>query len=273
MEGSNPRPRWCKHLALPTELIARVSTEHIVYAISALVHMFEPLYYTYVRDVLNMKLKEKNKAINFRQQGVSIGEIARLLNVAKSSVSLWVRDVRLTKSQLNTLNKNGHSVDTIEKRRIARIANTLSKREEIMSVAAKEVCQLQADPLWSIGVALYWGEGGKTQQTARLSNSDPSVIRVMMRFFERYSSVPKEKYRGHVHTFSHTNADRSVHYWSKISGIPKDKFFKTYVKQSSASKKKRETLPYGTVQIYLHDSVFFFRLMGWIRGVKEQHEN
>jgi transposase-like protein len=273
VEGSNPRPRWCKHLALPTELTAHVPTVHIVYVILTLVHTFEPLYHTHIREFLTMKVKEKNKAITLRQKGVSMGEIARILNVAKSSVSYWVRDIKLTESQLNTLNKNGHSTESIEKRRTSRIANTQRKREEIMSEAAKEVRHLQLDPLWSIGVALYWGEGGKTQQTARLSNSDPAVIKVMMRFFDRYSAVSREKYRGHVHTFSHRNVDEAIQYWSNISGIPKDKFFRTYVKQSSASKKKRETLPYGTVQIYLHDSVFFFRLMGWIRGVKKQHEN
>ena len=215
-----------------------------------------------------MKVKEKNKAVVLRQQGVSMGEIAKLLNVAKSSVSYWVRDIKLTKSQLNTLNKNGHSIDAIEKRRIARITNTRSRREKIMSDASKEVDKLLTEPLWCIGVALYWGEGGKTQQTARLSNSDPEVIRIMMCFFDQYSGVHKNKYRGHVHTFSHKNAERAVQYWSKISGLPKNKFFKTYVKQSNASKKKRETLPYGTLQIYLHDTKFFFRLMGWIDGIK-----
>jgi hypothetical protein len=141
-----------------------------------------------------------------------------------------------------------------------------------MKNAGKEVPGLSKESLWCIGVALYWGEGGKTQQTARVANSDPAVIKVMMRFFERYSGVQKEKYRGHVHTFSHKNASDAVQYWSKISGIPPNKFFKTYVKQSSASKKKRETLPYGTFQIYLHDTIFFFRLMGWIDKLKEMGE-
>ena len=32
-------------------------------------------------------------------------------------------------------------------------------------------------------------------------------------------------------------------YWSKVSGIPRNQFFKTYVKPSSASLHKRNTLP------------------------------
>jgi transposase-like protein len=215
-----------------------------------------------------MKVHERQRALTLRKKGVSMGEIARTLNVAKSSVSYWVREIKLTSRQKDRLNKNGHSIDAIEKRRTARIANTKKRREEIISKAGEEVLGLQKDPLWCIGTALYWGEGGKTQQTARVANSDPAVIKIMMRFFEKYSGVDESKYRAHVHTFSHRNAGKAVQYWSKISGVPKCRFFKTYVKQSSASKKKRDTLPYGTVQIYVHDSDFFFRLMGWIKGLE-----
>lgn len=216
-----------------------------------------------------MKNIEKDKAIALRRSGISMGEIAKKLNVAKSSVSYWVRDIELSRTQKNKLNKNGHSIASIEKRRIARISNTRKRREEIMQKAQNEVSELLKDPLWCIGIALYWGEGGKTQQTARVANSDPAVIRIMMRFFERYSNVSRDKYRAHVHTFSHKNVSQAVNYWSKISGISKTKFYQTYVKLSSANKRKRETLPYGTLQIYIHESTFFFRLMGWIEKLKE----
>jgi predicted transcriptional regulator len=219
-----------------------------------------------------MKVNEKHKAIELRKQGISMGEIAKILNVAKSSVSNWVGDIELSTVQRNKLNRNGHSIESIEKRRVARITNTKKRRQLIMKQAGEEVLQLSNDPLWCVGVALYWGEGGKTQQTARVSNSDPAVIKIMMRFFEKYSCVHKSKFHAHVHTFSHKNVKKAVEYWSRISGISTSKFFKTYVKQSSASLKKRETLSYGTMQIYIHDTVFFFRLMGWIDKLKEMGE-
>jgi predicted transcriptional regulator len=220
-----------------------------------------------------MKTKEQRKARELRMSGKSMGDIATTLGVSKSSVSYWVRDIVLTQKQRVQLNKNGHSVGAIEKRRVARIGNTQQQRDIMRHNAACEVQLLSQNMLWCIGVALYWGEGGKTQQTARLSNSDPAVIKTMMRFFRECCDIPEEKFRGHVHTFSHRNADKAVEYWSDISGIPKNKFYKTYVKKSSASKNKRDTLPYGTIQIYVHDTKFFFRLMGWLERVKEmQHK-
>ncbi|PIR57429.1 MAG: hypothetical protein COU72_00970 [Parcubacteria group bacterium CG10_big_fil_rev_8_21_14_0_10_41_35] len=215
-----------------------------------------------------MKVMERNEAIKLRKQGMAMGEIAKKIGVSKSSVSYWVRDIAITKQQRSKLNANGHSVEAIEKRRIARLANTQKHRDIIKQEALIEASQLVSQPLWCIGVALYWGEGGKTQQTARISNADPTVIFTMMRFFREICEIPEEKFRGHVHTFAHTNINKSVQYWSTVSDIPTTRFYKTYCKPSSASRQKRDTLPYGTVQIYVHDSDFFFRLIAWIEYLK-----
>ncbi len=219
-----------------------------------------------------MKNIEQKEAVRLRRKGVSLGEIATTLKVAKSSVSLWVRDVPLTVSQRTKLNKNGHSIDAIEKRRDSRIGKTKLRRKNWQQEAMLEAPLLAKNIDWCIGVALYWGEGGKTQQTARISNSDPAVIKTMMYFFRHTCQVPEEKFRGHVHTFAHNNVKKAEEYWSAISGIPSERLFKTYVKQSSASLDKRHTLPYGTFQIYVHDTSFFYRMMGWLEYLKKLHD-
>ena len=121
-----------------------------------------------------------------------------------------------------------------------------------------------------MGTALYWGEGGKTNKgMARISNSDPEVIRFMMRFFHEIFDVPSKKFRGHVHTFSHLNAEKAELYWSKVSGIPRGQFYKTYSKPSIASKGKSDSLPYGTFQIYVCDTTIFLTIKGWIERLSE----
>ena len=50
-----------------------------------------------------MKKAERDQARELRRQGLSLGEIRRQLGVAKSSVSLWVRDIELTPEQLERL--------------------------------------------------------------------------------------------------------------------------------------------------------------------------
>lgn len=216
-----------------------------------------------------MKVQAKKEAIRLRKKGLPMGEIAKKLNVAKSSVSYWVRDVRLSESKLKKLKQNSHTIEVVEKRRVARLENTDRRRQKVREVALADIERLKGDPLWYVGVSLYWGEGGKTQQTARLSNSDPAVIRVMMKFFRETCEIPEEKFRGHLHTFEGADIESDEKFWSEVSQIPRQYFYKTYSKQSLSSKRKRKTLEHGTFQIYVHDSDFFFRLMTWIEYLKK----
>jgi len=55
---------------------------------------------------MRVKLKEQGKARSLRQQGLSYSEIAKRVNVAKSSVSVWCRDVKLSKSQIDRLKQS-----------------------------------------------------------------------------------------------------------------------------------------------------------------------
>lgn len=216
-----------------------------------------------------MKLEEKHKAISLRQQGESIKDIANTLQIAPSSASIWVRDVVLTAQQRQRLNRKGHSIDAIEKRRIVRIGRTKQRHQGLMDSAGRMIRNITQRELWLIGVALYWGEGSKTNHgAARVANSDPAVIQIMMRFFREVCKVPEEKFSGDVHTFSHLNAKTAESYWSGVSGIERSKFYKTYSKPSIASKNKKDSLPYGTFQIYVNDTKLFFTIMGWIERLK-----
>ena len=268
VRDSNPRHFECKSNALPTELTAQMFTVYNNWVLIKQSNL-DSIHIQYI-CFISMKSEEKMAAIALRKEGGSIKEIARKLQVAQASVSVWVRDVELTSEQRSMLTARGFSVDAVEKRRINRIASTRKRHQKIMEEAAKDIRALSRRDLWLIGVALYWGEGGKTNQgSARLSNSDPHVILIMMRFFKEICRVPGEKFRGHVHTFSHLNTTKAENYWAEISGIPKEQFYKSYVKKSAASKDKRETLPYGTFQIYVSDTHLFLKIMGWIEKIKE----
>lgn len=217
-----------------------------------------------------MKVEEKKQALLLRKNGKSINEIREILNISKASASLWVRDVVLTNNQKKLLSKKGRSVASIEKRRISRIKNTKEKSDIIIKTAKKEITNISQDDLKIIGIVLYLGEGGKTKRgIARLTNSDPAIIKIIMRFFREICLVPENKFRGHIHTFSQTNIKKSEKYWSEISQIPMSQFYKTYTKLSSASKNRRNTLPYGTFDVSVNDTQLFLKILGWMEKLKE----
>ena len=217
-----------------------------------------------------MKRQERDRARELRGQGMTMNEIVSQLGVSKASVSLWVRDVVLTNRQRSILTKRGFSVSAIEKRRVNRIANTQKRHRIIIDGAKEKIPTLSEHELLLVGAALYWGEGGKTKTgMARLSTSAPEVIKIMMRFFSETCKVPSEKFRGHVHTYSHLNIKQAEKYWSNVSGIPLKQFYKTYSKPSVASKGKKDSTPYGTFAICACDTKVFLVIKGWIERLAE----
>ncbi len=217
-----------------------------------------------------MKVIEKEKARILRKSGYSINQIVKEMKFSKASVSVWVRDIILTKKQKKRLSERGRSVESVEKRRINRLFNENARRQIIIDEAKKDFSSISLEQLKLIGIILYLGEGAKTPRgMARLSNSDPLIIKIIMRFFREICNVPENKFRGHIHTFEHADIDKTERYWSKITGIPRGQFFKTYAKPSSASLQKRNTLPFGTFDVCICDTKLFLTIKGWIEKIKE----
>ena len=50
-----------------------------------------------------MKFKEKIRAIQLRKQGKSYSEILKKISVSRSTISLWLRNIKLTRKQKNIL--------------------------------------------------------------------------------------------------------------------------------------------------------------------------
>lgn len=217
-----------------------------------------------------MKIIEKEKARILRKKGYSINQIVEKAGLTKSSVSLWVRDIVLTKTQKKKLSERGRSIESVEKRRTSRLFNENKKRQVIINEAKKDFNSISLEQLKLIGIILYLGEGAKTNRgMAAVANSDPTVIKIMTRFFREVCKVPENKLRGHIHTFTHANIKNTERYWSRITGIPRKQFYKTYIKPSSASLQKRKTLPFGTFDLSVNDTKLFLTIMGWIEKIEE----
>lgn len=214
-----------------------------------------------------MKKIERDKARLLRARGYSMNEIVRALNVAKSSVSLWVRDVKLTSHQLRRLSEKGHTLEAIEKRRIVRLKNEYARRQVVFRAAANQIANISQRDLFFIGLGLYWGEGAKyTRGKVCFYNSDPRLVQMMMHFFKMTCQVSDDKIKGQVLLHPHLDASRAEKYWSKISGIPLSQFQKTSQQHNKASKGKKDTLPMGTFTIGIYDTSLFLRIMGWMDG-------
>jgi transcriptional regulator with XRE-family HTH domain len=218
-----------------------------------------------------MRAIERKKARRLRARGLSLREIAERIHCAKSSISDWVHDIPLTPEQIDRL-------ELKQDKARARAANHPNSpkqkwariRQDLINSGAKEISAKYSFAILKlIGAALYWAEGYKASvNMISFSNSDPSMIALMMRFFRVVCKVPENKFRGIVHIYPHLSKGKAEKFWSGISGIPVRQFHKTQFSISRASKHKRDTLPLGTFGIVICDTRLFSRITGWIKGIE-----
>ncbi len=128
------------------------------------------------------------KARELRGQGLDYEEIAAALGVAKSSVSLWVRDLP-TPARLSYAECRKRSAEGArrywEAERPAREARRAAARE----AAAAEIGELTDREILIAGAIAYWCEGAKSKPYRRsdrviFTNSDPALIQFFLRFLD-----------------------------------------------------------------------------------------
>jgi len=215
---------------------------------------------------------DKNKAISLRKRGNSYNEISKILGVPKSTLSLWLRDIKMLpeveKIFLDRIRKKWSKSITDFNKKQGEIAK--EKSEKRKQIAMKDIRRISKRELMLIGIALYWAEGHKKSRwSLRFTNSDPSMIRLIMRFFREICKIPEDKMKAAVQIHPNTTSKKAINYWSKISGISRNNFNKTYSRVTPSSKFKRppNTLPYGTLSIDVCNIEIADKVKGWIRGI------
>lgn len=228
---------------------------------------------------------DKAKAIKLRRQGKSYSEIQRALGgVSKSTLSIWLGSIVLSENAWRRLEKRTHekSIAGLIKRNKMQTQNAIETAKEIQSNAANEVKDLSPLNLFFTGIVLYWAEGYKrpivrngrevTYHPIGLTNSDPKLIKIFLKFLIKICGVPVSKIKADVRIFKHLNEQTVLNYWIKEIGVPKENFTKTFVGVSKSSMNKRpfNRLPYGVIQVRVSDTRLFHKIIGWINGIKNK---
>ena len=201
----------------------------------------------------------RKRAIELREAGHSLGEIARKLNISKSTASLWLRATTLNSTvikRINSLKKLAR-----QKASLAIHNNHLVEMEKIRKKSSETVKKIKLDdvPLSKVFCSLlYWGEGGKVDNHITFINSDPKMIRVFLKLF-RKSFIPDEsKFRALVHIHEYHDETQVKNYWSKITKIPLQKFSKSYLKPHTGKSIRNGFM--GTIKIKYFDSKIVYEL-------------
>ena len=144
------------------------------------------------------KQKERLKARSLRAQGLSIQQIANQLNVSKSSVSNWVRDVELTDTQRHALHARQKGQKAGSEANRKRAQKDRLHQQMIGRQHAHQGSQLHLQ-----GCMLYWAEGAKRRGRIHFVNSDVKMMLLFMRFLREELDVSNEGIVMYIHCYTH----------------------------------------------------------------------
>ncbi len=209
----------------------------------------------------------KEKVISLRKKGLSYREIRAKIPLAKSTISHWCKDIKLTKRQilrLNRLKLNGSYAGNLKGSKV----NQEKRNREIHQIketAKSEAPLLAKERFWLAGLMLYWAEGHKSRKVG-ISNSDPSLIEFLMEWLRKYCDVDELKLKPHLNLHSGQNENEIKKFWSKIIKLPKKQFGKSYIKKEGTGHRKN-ILYKGTLRVDICNLNLLYRILGWIEGV------
>lgn len=184
-----------------------------------------------------------------RSEGCSIKEIAATLRVARSSASVWVRDVELGPEQRAALVYRSRLGPIVAAERKATRARDVRRgyQDEGRRLAATRGADYAA------GCMLYWAEGAKARNAVRLVNADPEVLVFFARFLRKHFGVADDEMSVTCNLFAdHIERQREIErYWLNRLGLPAASLRKSAVNTYSkySQKKRTNKLPYGTCSL------------------------
>lgn len=177
--------------------------------------------------------KLKNQARLLRSDGKTYSEIKKILgvNIPKSTLSNWCRNIKLPnwyEEKIKKLNKKNFN----KARKIA-WANNQKKREDFLksieNEAIKNISHLNKANLKIILAILYLGEGAKWKGHSglMLGSSDPNIILLYILLLNKCYGIKIQQLKCRISYRADQNLKNLEYFWSKLTGIPTNNFYKT----------------------------------------------
>lgn len=174
---------------------------------------------------------KKEAAIKLRKKGKSIRDIENILNIPRSTLSGWLRNVKLSKKQKKRLYKKWLAA-LVKARLKAAQVNRKARIERINTIkrnVKKFISKITVDKILGelIFATFYLAEGTKKENSIVIANSDPIVLKAFLNLFKYLYKPDKSKFRCCLHLRQDQSERQLKDYWSKTLNIPKSHFIKT----------------------------------------------
>lgn len=222
-----------------------------------------------------LKLLEKEKAIQLRKLGFSYNEILQKVPVAKSTLSVWLRETGVAKRQKQKLTEKRKAAQ--QKAQEACRKNRILRENEIIEKARKEIGNISKRELWIIGIAIYWAEGAKQKdnnvsQGVSFGNSDLKMILLFKKWLNECCDIENERFCYRIYIHETADIAKAKKFWTNLLGEKVEKFYLKKHDPKTIRKNVGENYN-GLLRMDIKKSTDLNRkIRGWILGINENFQ-
>lgn len=186
--------------------------------------------------------------------------------MAKSTVSVWVRDIPLTEAQQARLEA---SDPVASRRRTGQLGwSRLTREARERAQAEGRRTAMADDALHQAGCMLFWAEGSRSRNRVTFTNADSDMVRFFLRFLRECYGVRDEQVRLSVncHLGNGLTVEEIERWWLERLGLPATCLRTPAVNRpSSASRGLRRPGVYGTARLVVYSTEIVQSIYGAIQ--------
>lgn len=164
----------------------------------------------------------KTKARKLRQGGMAIKQIARELGISVASSWLWTREVSLTSEQIEAL--RGKAIDGRVKWGVKQREAKRERMEIWKAQAILEFEERKNDPLFMLGLGIYWGEGSKSTGPS-MTGADVRILACWKAWLEKFA--PHLGTYGGFRVHEGNDIEHARRHWARL-GLDKLKSYPSW---------------------------------------------
>lgn len=204
-------------------------------------------------------------AVQLRKRGFTYEEIAKIVDVSKSTVSLWLARESWSQGVTATNRKraakdNGKRIALLNKARGNQFKRLYAEAERS---AVTEFKHYKHNPLFIAGVTLYMTIGDMREtHPIRLTSSKKEMHRLFIRFAREYLGVPREKIRFWLLLYPDLKPGVCTRAWATTLKLPLPQFHKHQIIEKRSTVR---TLHDGVGNTIIGGTVSKRKLLMWIK--------
>lgn len=222
--------------------------------------------------MVRIKIDLKNKAVELRKTGLSYSEILKEIPVAKSTLSLWLQSVGLSKKQKQRLTDK--KLAAMKRGWIKVHQLRMDRWKKTKDLASLDIKSISKRERWLIGIVLYWAEGSKEHEyskstSAKFSNSDPMMVVFFKNWLLEFCSLSQENLIYELYIHEKADISKAVIFWSEKLMVAQNSIRVYFKRHNPKTNRKNIDSSYvGLIRIRVKGGVSLPRkIEGWVNGI------